>query len=54
MRIIGALLVVIGLILTITMVGAVVGIPVLIIGLLFMIAGRKKTVVVNVHHTPPQ
>lgn len=54
MRILGGLLVIIGLVLTLTMVGAMIGIPMMLIGLLFMIAGRKKTVVVNINHRPPK
>lgn len=48
LRLIGGLFIVVGLILTITVVGAAAGIPLMLLGLLFVIVGRKKTIIVRV------
>ena len=49
MRILGAFLIILGLLLCLSIVGAVVGIPMIFIGLIvIVVGGRRKTVITNV------
>jgi hypothetical protein len=55
LRLIGAVMIVAGLLFCMTIIGAVVGIPFMLLGLVFVIAGRRPAapIVVNVHHGHP-
>jgi hypothetical protein len=49
MRILGAILIVVGFLFCLSIVGAVIGIPLMIIGLIFVVVGgRRKTIITNV------
>jgi uncharacterized protein (UPF0335 family) len=48
MRVLGAILIVLGLLLSLTIFGAFFGIPMILIGIGLMVAGGRKTVITNV------
>jgi len=59
MRVLGAIMMVFGFIFCLTLVGAVIGIPMMLIGMVLLLAGGRRTVIVNVtqnaphHHSEP-
>lgn len=55
MRILGAIMLVLGLLLSLTIIGALIGIPMMFVGLVLVIAGRSKpNVIVHVTQNGPQ
>lgn len=55
LRIIGFLMIGLGLIFTITIIGAAIGVPMMIIGLLFVLVGKKRApIIIQVQNNPPQ
>jgi len=58
MRVLGAIMLVFGFVFCLTLVGAIIGIPMMLIGMVLVLAGGSRTVVVNVHqntpHYPPE
>ena len=49
MRILGGVLIVFGLLLSLSIVGAIVGVPLILVGIVLMVAGgRRRTVITNV------
>lgn len=54
MRIVGGVMIVLGLLFCLTVVGAIIGLPMMLIGLALVIAGRSNpTVVVQMNHHAP-
>lgn len=54
LRILGIIFILVGLMLTISIVAAPIGIGLMLLGLLFIVVGRKRTVVVHVHDGAPK
>ena len=48
MRIAGVLLIILGLLMSLSIVGAIVGVPLMLIGFVMVIVGRRKTIITNV------
>ena len=55
MRVVGGVMIVVGLLFCLTVIGAIIGLPMMLIGLVLVIAGRRDpSVVVQMnHHAPP-
>lgn len=54
MRVLGAIMIVLGLLFSLTVIGAVIGIPMMLIGLGLVVAGGNRSVVVHVTQNTPQ
>jgi hypothetical protein len=54
MRVLGAIMIVLGLLFCLTVIGAVIGIPMMLIGLGLVVAGGNRSVVVHVTQNTPQ
>jgi hypothetical protein len=54
MRVLGAMMIILGLLFSITVIGAVIGIPMMLIGLGLVVAGGHRSVVVHVNQNTPQ
>jgi hypothetical protein len=53
LRILGILLVLLGLVFCITIIGATIGVPMIIIGAILALIGKKRApIVVNINHDP--
>jgi hypothetical protein len=55
LRIVGIGLVLLGLVFCITIIGAAIGIPMMIVGAILALVGKKRApLVVNINHDPPR
>jgi hypothetical protein len=53
LRIIGIVMVLIGLVLCLTIIGAAIGVPMMLIGVVLVFAGKKRApIIVNVNQDP--
>jgi Family of unknown function (DUF5362) len=53
LRIVGILLVLLGLVFCITIIGAAIGVPMMIVGAILAFVGKKRApIVVNINHDP--
>ena len=55
LRIVGIAMVLLGLVFCITIIGAAIGIPMMIIGAILAFVGKKRApIIVNINHEPPR
>lgn len=55
LRIIGFLMIGVGILFSITIIGAAIGVPMMLIGLLFILVGRKRApIIVQIQNNPSQ
>ena len=55
LRVLGILITLLGLVFCITIIGAFIGVPMIFIGLIMVVVGRKpRAIIVNVHQQPPR
>ena len=55
LRVLGFLMIAVGLLFTITVIGAFIGVPMMLIGLLFVLVGKKRApIIIHVQNNQPQ
>lgn len=54
LRFLGGTMIALGLLLTISVIGAVIGVPMMMLGLLFVVVGRKRQPIIIQMVAPPE